>query len=184
MNMIENLALKNLGVDIEDEKQREGWKIENDNSADWALDKIRESQAEYRRLEIAVNNKIEQLKEALQKEKEGMEREINFFQGKLAEYFETVPRKTTKTQETYKLPSGRLVKRYKAPKIKRDNEKLVEWLEQNDMTEFVKIEKKADWATLKKETEIAGERVISKHTGEVIEGVTAVPQNPEFKVEV
>jgi len=184
MNIIENLALKNLGVDIENEQQREVWKIENDNSADWALDKIRESQAEYKRLEMTVNNKISQLQAALQAEKEAMERELNFFQGKLAEYFETVPRKATKTQETYKLPSGKLVKKYKAPKIERDNDKLVAWLEQNDMPDLVKTEKKADWVTLKKETEIVGDRVISKHTGEVIEGVTAVPQNPEFRVEV
>lgn len=184
MNIIENLAMENLGVDIEDEQQREGWKIENDSQADWALDKIREAQAEYRRFKMVVDDKIQQLQEALEKEKESMERETGFFQSKLAQYFETVPKKATKTQEVYKLPSGRLVKKYKQPKIKRDNEALVAWLERNDMTELVKIEKKADWATLKKQTEIAGERVISKHTGEVIEGVTAVPQNPEFKVEV
>jgi len=184
MNILANLALQNLGVDIEDEQQREGWKIENDSQADWALDKIRETQAEYKRFEMVVNDKIQQLQEALEKEKERMENEVNFFQGKLAQYFETVPRKSTKTQETYKLPSGRLVKKYKQPKIVRDDEKLVEWLEQNGMKELVKIEKKADWATLKKETQIAGETVVSKNTGEVIPGVTVVPQNPEFIAEV
>lgn len=184
MNIIDNLAIKNLGVDIEDEQQREGWKIENDSQADWALDKIRETQAEYKRFEMVVNDKIQQLQEALETEKERMENEVNFFQGKLAQYFETVPKKATKTQEVYKLPSGRLVKKYKAPKIVRDDAKLVEWLEANSMDELVKIEKKPDWATLKKETEVVGERVISKNTGEVIEGVTAIEQAPEFKVEV
>lgn len=184
MNILANLALQNLGVDIEDEQQREGWKIENDSQADWALDRIREAQAEYRRFEMVVNDKIAQLQAALQTEKERMENEVNFFQGKLCKYFETVPRKKTKTQEVYKLPSGRLVKKYKAPKIVRDDAKLVEWLEANSMDELVKIEKKPDWATLKKETEIVGERVISKNTGEVIAGVTAIEQNPEFIAEV
>lgn len=32
MNIIENLAMKNLGVNIDDEQQREGWKITDDNS--------------------------------------------------------------------------------------------------------------------------------------------------------
>ena len=184
MNIIENLAMKNLGVDMEDEQQRESWKIQNDSQADWALDKIREAQTEYRRFEMVVNDKIAQLEAALAAEKERMEKEVNFFQGKLAQYFETVPRKTTKTQEVYKLPSGRLVKKYKQPKVERDEEKLVAWLEKNQMTELIKVKKSADWATLKKETVIVGECVISKHTGEVIGGVTAVPQNPEFKVEV
>lgn len=184
MNILANLALQNLGVDIEDEQQREVWKIENDSTADWALDKIREAQAEYRRFEMVINDKISQLQVALAAEKEKMERETGFFQNKLCEYFETVPRKASKTQEVYKLPSGRLVKKYKQPKIERDEEKLVAWLEKNQMPELVKIKKLADWVTLKKETEIVGERVISKNTGEVIEGVTAVPQNPEFKVEI
>ncbi len=184
MNIIENLALKHLGIDIDNVEQQESWKIENDSQADWALDKIREAQAEYRRFEMVVNDKIAQLQTALAAEKEKTESEVSFFQGKLAQYFETVPRKKTKTQETYKLPSGRLVKKYRAPKIVRDNDKLVEWLEQNGMTELVKIQKSPDWATLKNDTEISGEVVVSKHTGEVIPGVTAVPQNPEFKVEI
>jgi len=77
-----------------------------------------------------------------------------------------------------------LVKKYKQPKIERDEEKLVAWLEKNQMPELIKIKKSADWATLKKETEVVGERIISKNTGEVIEGVTAIPQNPEFIAEV
>jgi len=184
MNILANLALQNLGVDIEDEERREVWKIENDSTADWALDKIREAQAEYNRFKWVVGDKVAQLQKALEEEKERMDSEVNFFQGKLCQYFETVPRKASKTQEVYKLPSGRLVKKYKQPKIERDEEKLVAWLEKNQMPELIKIKKSADWATLKKETEVVGERIISKNTGEVIEGVTAIPQNPEFIAEV
>ena len=184
MNIIESLATQNLGIDIEDEQQKEEWRIDNDSRADWALDKIREARAQYRRLEMVVNDKIAQLKAALEKEKERMEREAGFFECKLAEYFESVPKRKTKTQETYKLPSGRLVKKYKQPQIVRNEDKLVAWLENNSMTELVKIQKRADWATLKKETDIAGEKIISKHTGEIIDGVRAVARNPEFKVEV
>ncbi|RKL63041.1 hypothetical protein DXT63_08580 [Thermoanaerobacteraceae bacterium SP2] len=184
MSILGDLALKHLDIDTDNEEQKEQWKIENDSQADWALDKIREARAEYRRFEMVVNDKIAQLQAALEAEKTKMEREVGFFTGKLAEYFEKVQRKKTKTQETYSLPSGKLVKKYKQPKIVRDEAKLVEWLEKNGMTELVKIEKSADWATLKKETVIEGERVISKNTGEVIEGVIAIPQNPEFIVEV
>lgn len=176
--------MQNLGVDIEDEQQKEQWKIENDSQADWALDKIREAQAEYRRFEMVVNDKIAQLQAALEKEKERMEREVGFFSGKLAEYFETVPRKKTKTQETYNLPSGRLIKRYRSPKFERDDEKLVAWLESMGLSELVKIQKYPDWATLKKETEVAGNKVVLKATGEIIDGVTVIEQPPEFKVEV
>lgn len=182
--------MENLMLDLIDEfldvqeEEKEVWKVEDDSQADWALDKIREAQAEYKRFEMVVNDKIEQLRAALDKEKESMERETSFFESKLCEYFETVPKKATKTQETYKLPSGRLVKKYKQPKIERDEEKLAKWLENNDLKKLVKIKKTADWATLKKETEIVGDKVIYKATGEVVEGVEAIEQSPEFKVEV
>ena len=183
-NILASLALQNLGVNIEDEEQREGWKIENDSQADWALHKIREAKAEYRRFEMVVHDKIEQLKAALAAEKEKLDREVGFFQGKLYEYFEQVPKKKTKTQETYKLPSGRLVLKHKQPRFERDEDKLVAWLETNNMTDLVKVKKYADWAGLKADTEVVGNQVVSKSTGEIIDGVVAVPQSPEFIVEV
>lgn len=150
MSIIGDLALKNLGLDIENEEQKQTWKITDDSKADWALDKIREAQAEYKRFEMVINDKIQQLQEALKEEREKTENETNFFKTKLAEYFELVPKKKTKTQETYKLPSGRLVKKYKKPKFKRNDTELVKWLKKNNMPELVKIKESADWATLKK----------------------------------
>lgn len=184
MNIMKGLAIKNLGLDTENEEQREEWRVENDSQADWCLDMIREYQAEYNRFKIVVDNKISQLQEALEKEKEQAEKNINFFTGKLAQYFATVPKKKTKTQESYKLPSGRLVKKYRNPEFIRKDEELVKWLEENNMTELIKIRKSANWAKLKKKAQVAGDKVVLEDTGEVINGVKAVERNPEFKVEV
>lgn len=183
-NILANLALQNLGLDVEDEQQREGWSIKDDGQADWALDKIREARADFRRFEMVVKEKVGQLQAALATEQQKMDREIGFFQGKLFEYFGTVESKETKTQKVYKLPSGRLMLKYKQPRFERNEEKLVEWLEKNNMPDLVKVSKSADWATIKKETDVVGEQVVSKNTGEVIEGVMALPQAPEFTVEV
>lgn len=184
-DVLARLAAAKLAIDTENEQEKEAWAIKDDLQADWALDKIRESEAEYRRFEMVVNDKIRQLVTALNTEREKMENETGFFKSKLAEYFSTLNnKKATKTQETYKLPSGRLVLKHKQPKIERDDDKLVPWLLERHMPWLVKTKKTADWANLKAETQVVGDKVISKQTGEVIDGVVAVPQSPEFTVEV
>ncbi|CAH2213212.1 conserved protein of unknown function [Tepidibacter aestuarii] len=43
--MNENYRLSDIFLDI-DKEEKETWKIDNDNTADWALDKIKESREE------------------------------------------------------------------------------------------------------------------------------------------
>lgn len=184
MNVMKEIALDNLDVDMDFEDKKEEWCIKNDLQADWCLDMIREYQNEYKRFKDVVEVKIAQLEGALEAEKRKAENEISFFKTKLAEYFETVPKQQAKTQESYKLPSGKLVKKYKQPQFKRNNAELVKWLEKNKMDNLVKLEKKANWAELKRKAKIVKGRVIYEDTGEVISGVKAIPRNPEFRVEV
>lgn len=170
-----------------DEGEKETWKVEDDLAADWCLDKIREAKAEYNRFEIVINDKIQQLQNRLEKERQKMEQEVSFFESKLREYFETLEEKqlkTTKTMMKYKLPSGELVKKFPGPEFKRDNDKLTEWLEHNGMNEFIEIKKQAKWGELKKKTKVVGNNVVFEDTGEIVEGVEVIERAPEFKVEV
>lgn len=170
-----------------DEGEKETWKVEDDLAADWCLDKIREAKAEYNRFEIVINDKIQQLQNRLQKERQKMEQEVSFFESKLREYFETLEEKqlkTTKTMMKYKLPSGELIKKLPGPEFKRDNEILAKWLEDNGMSEFIEVKKQVKWSDLKKETEVVNGTVILKDTGEIVEGIEVIERAPEFKVEV
>ena len=97
---MENLRLSDEFLNIKEE-EKEDWKIKDDLSADWAIDKIRETNAEYNRFEMVAKAKIQQIQEALQKEQEKRDREVSFFESKLREYFETVQAKETKTQKLY-----------------------------------------------------------------------------------
>lgn len=89
-------------------EENKGWKITDAVTADWALDKIREGKAEYNQKEMIVREKIRQLEEWLEKERAERDRTVNFFTAKLQEYFETAPKKRTKTQEILELPTGTL----------------------------------------------------------------------------
>lgn len=164
-------------------EENKGWKITDAVTADWALDKIREAKAEYNQKEMVVREKIRQLEEWLEKEREKRDRTVNFFTAKLQEYFEMAPRRKTKTQEILELPSGTLRKKYFAPEFVRDDGKLLEWLKQRCMTEYIKTKESPDWANLKKTIKIAGEYVVDEN-GEIVDGVRVVERPPVFEVEV
>ena len=91
--------------------------------------------------------------------------------------------KKTKTMMKYRLPSGELVKKFKAPEFKRNNDKLVKWLEDNQMDEYIEVKKQPKWKELKKAVKVINGAVVTED-GEIVEGVEVVERAPEFKVEV
>lgn len=182
---MENLKLSDQFLNIEEE-EREGWAIKDDLAADWALDKIRESQAEFLRFDMVAQAKITQIKLELEKEKEKMEREVSFFESKLRDYFQGVKVKETKTQKSYKLPSGTLKLKKAKVDFKHDKAKLLKEAEELNLVDYIKIKKDFDWANFKKGLAINGTSIVDKETGEVIEldGLTVVEKPEEFSVEV
>lgn len=183
---MENVMMKLIDKTLNIQEEEKGvWKVTDDLKADWCLDKIRESKAEYNRFEMVAKAKIEQIEAALKSQKEKMDNEVGFFENKLREYFSSLDNvKTTKTQATYNLPSGKLLLKQREPEFVKDDAKLVEWLENNELNQLVKIKKSPDWATLKKDVSIVNNKVVSTYTGEIVEGITVIQRDPEFKVEV
>jgi hypothetical protein len=101
----------------------------------------------------------------------------------LAEYFATVPHKKTKTQESYKLPGGKLVLKTQNPEYKKDEATVIEWLKKNDMAKYVKVEEKLDWAGLKEVTGVFEGHIVTED-GEIVPGIDVVDREAKFVVEV
>lgn len=169
-----------------DEEQKETWKVEDDLSADWCLDKIRESKAEYNRFEMVAKAKIQQIEEALKKQKQKCDGEVNFFEGKLREYFETVEKQETKTLKKYKLPSGQLKAKKSTVTFNYDKKKLLDYAEKEKLKDLIKVTKDFKWADFKKQLEIKDNEIINIETGEIIDidGLTIETKSEEFSVEV
>ena len=89
---------RNLYMDIVDEvldeekfnSGGEGFKVEDDVTADWCLDMIRESKAEISRFEMVVNEKVKTLNDRLESFKSKQESTINYFEGLLREYIKSL----------------------------------------------------------------------------------------------
>lgn len=163
--------------------------IDNDQKAEWALQKIAEIDNEYKRLADVCDKQIEMYASSKTAYKDKRDGDRGGLVAMLSDYFETVKAKATKTQATYKLPTGKLVKKLEKADFVHDDKKLIEILEN---TEFVEQLPKLKWAEFKKTLNIItseneyGEvvNVVVNDDGEIVEGVTVEIKPATFDVEV
>lgn len=134
--------------DIAEENQE--FICDTDAKADWCVKIIQKERAEVERLTKAIDDEIEMLKLKKQKMEEKLAYKTGFLQSKLFNYFKTVQSKELKTCYKYKLPSGELVYNKETVKYERDDDKIIQWLTDNNKMEYIKVKPSVDWAELKK----------------------------------
>lgn len=164
---------------IEDAKK--AFIVDNDEKADWAARIVLEEAEERDRLLALVKAERERLDEKENEIRRRYEQKTEYLSGQLLSYMATVKTRDTATQSTYALLNAKLV--YKKPKVDiQPGEALVGWLEAN-RPELVKVEKKPDWAAVKKHITQIGDGVYAMDdTGEILEGI--VPKEVPGKFEV
>ena len=159
---------------------QEPWAVTDDQTAEWCLDKIREARKEKEKWAAFYD---EQKARAMNRE----DNRILFFESKLAVYFAKVPHKVSKTQESYQLPSGKLVRKEQKPEWEHDDAQLLPWVKEN-VPELIKTKESVDWDKLKKELSVIwkedGSQTITNADGMVVPGVTVTERPDVFKVEV
>lgn len=151
--------------------------VDNDQKAEWAARKIREARQDTK----AWTEYYERQLSAIRRANEETEA---YFAALLADYFDTVPHKATKTQESYSLPSCKLVLKAQQPEFNRDEAVLCDYLNKKGRDDLVKITRRADWAALKKTLKVMEDGTCVDADGEVVEGVQAFSRQPEFKIEM
>lgn len=179
-----NLYLNIIDEAIDDRSSpEEGFVIDNDSKAEWAIKKIAEERAETQRYVDTCQSMVTEYQEKIRKAQESGKNKTAFLESQLNTYFQGVKRKITKTQETYKLPAGTLRLKYQSPEFVRDETQLINWLKNNSMNNLIKVEEKPNWAELKKSVKVSGETVVTED-GQIVEGVKAVERPPVFEVDV
>lgn len=151
--------------------------VDNDQKAEWAARKIREARQDTQKWTEYYERQLSAIRRA-------NEETEAYFAALLADYFDTVPHKATKTQESYSLPSCKLVLKAQQPEFNRDEAVLCDYLDKKGRDDLVKITRRADWAALKKTLKVMEDGTCVDADGEVVEGVQAFSRQPEFKVEM
>ena len=168
-------------LETSEREHPEAYAIRTDAEADRALEKIKDARAEYERMENACRERIAEFEARIKTAQIAFEREVDYYVRLLHEYFCSVPHKATKTQETYSLPSGKLVWKKESVSIRRDEDTLLAWAKAN-APQLVKTTEETCWNDLKKALTEKNGRFIFAETGEVVPGLTLVEVPGRFEV--
>lgn len=163
---------------------RPAWRITDDGCADWACRKIAEEKTELDRITALGESQIEKIQQRIDDAQRRYENGTRFLTGKLAEYFETVPHKTTKTKHSYRLLSGTLVKKIGGSTMKQDDDTLLAYLKASGNEDMIQNTEKPKWGEFRKRLEIVGGQIVDKTTGELVEGVQIIEKPDTFTVDV
>ena len=150
-------------------------RIQNDDEAEECIQAIKAAEADV----VFWKNYYA---DALQKIADASQRIIDNNTARLEAYFDTLPHKVTKTQESYPLPSGKLVRKHQDTEFIRNDEELLSWLHDNNGEKFIKTKESVDWAGMKKTLSVLGETVVDEN-GEIILCIKASERPDVFKVE-
>ena len=173
--------MEHTEYEAENEFDSEQFEITDDATAEWAIKKVLAAKKEKERLSSLIEAERAELDRKQEKIEKRYETETGFLLFKLNAYLDTVDRKKTKTQETYQLLSGKLVRKFAKKKLVADETALLEWCKEN-APECVKTTEKAMWSEVKGKFDILGDTVICSETGECVSCVRVEETPAAFDV--
>ena len=152
--------------------------IKDDQTADWALWQIKQANEEKAKWKKFYEDRYK----AVEFE---CDRTIANMESMLQRYFESVPHKKAKTQESYSLPNGKLVFKQQAPEYQREDADVIKWLHENsaDASRFIKTKESLNWTELKDHLNVVGD-VVADEDGQIIPCIKVVERPDIFKVEL
>ena len=155
--------------------------IQDLDSANWAFRKLAAIEKKRKEIKTLADKEIERVKNWQQQEEEGLNNSKEFFEGLLTEYF--VKQKEVDPKFKISTPYGKVSSRKQQPKWSYEDEKVLNWLKEND-TELIRIKEELNKAELKKKYQVVGNEVITED-GEIVEGITIEerPDSINIKVE-
>ena len=151
--------------------------IIDDIGAEKALVSLKQDIEERERLKETCKKMITDYQDKIQELDFEIEKLESNIKQALNIYLDSVEMKETKTQFSYQLPSGKIIKK-KPQSILRAKDTLIDKVSK----EYKKIEIKLNWAEYKRNLEVVDGNVIDKETGEVIEDVEIETKEEEVQI--
>jgi len=151
-----------------EELEQEEFSIADVNVANWAVEKVKEERNRRDMYIEAAKGSIERLQQQINDINEKCNTKTSFLLSSLDAWLESAPAKKAKTQISFELPAGKLVRKLPTTKLMKDEKILIDML---NGTEFVESKPNLKWAELKKDLTVQGGVVFRKSTGEVMAGI-------------
>lgn len=155
-------------------EEKTPWEIKDDAAAEWALQKI-----------VDAKDKLARFKCHYARQLEIMEAEcrdtVDNMTAKLEVYFDTVPHRVAATQESYNLPSAKLIRKQLKPELQRDDDVLLPWITAT-APEYAESSWSIRWGELKKRLSVVDGQAVDTVTGEIVPGVKVEERGESFMV--
>ena len=148
-------------IDTEDDTVRDGWRIENVQSLDWALSRIADLEREQNENAAIVEEHIQRLKLRLDKLNAQAERGLKFFRSQVQAFAEQHRAELLGggKKKSRALPHGTVGwKKVPAKAVLQDKDALLAWARSQPVEdEVIRIAEEPAWAVIKKRIEATGE---------------------------
>lgn len=165
---------------LETSETQEKFKIDNLEAANWAFRKLAAVERKRKEIQEIAQKEIERIKAWEEQEIGNLDNSKEFFKGLLTEYF--VRQRELDPKFKLSTPYGRVSSRKQQPKWIYEDEKVLNWLKEND-TELIRIKEEIDKVELKKKYQIVGNTVVTED-GEIIEGITIEERPDSINIKV
>lgn len=167
-------------------EERQHFEITNMESLTWAFRKLAAYKAKENEIVKIAQQERQRIDDWEAEQKKSIRGDMEFFEGLIQRYHAKQLAENPKAK-TLSTPFGKSKSRTSKPAPeKQDENQLIEYVIENDMTEFIKQSIK--WSDLKKNLKVAeinGEPVVvDTSTGLIVPGVTIKPGSTTFTVEV
>lgn len=156
--------------------------IGSDDEADFVVRKVLFLQKEKARLMEIASRQIQQIEMKRKGIADEYDNKIEWQKSRLETFFEDKPKAVTKTQQSYRLFSGKLIRKARQPEFVRDEKTIITWLVDHNMTEYAVAEWHVKWDSFKRRLSVQGEGAIDAETGEVVDGIRVFERPPEFVI--
>jgi hypothetical protein len=165
-----------------EEAESTGFVINDDRTADWAVEKVKAERAECDRLKALGQAKIDDINAQIKAAEHKYENRTSYLTQQLEAYFNGVSgKKVTKTAEKYTLLSGTLERKKGGVKYEFDNDSFTAWLSNHKLDDYIKKTLTPKWGEFKPLTELNSDGKVV-YGGQVLDGVTATPQPDKFEI--
>ena len=167
------------------EEQQEGFKIDSDSKAEWAVKRIKEAEREQNRLLALVDEERAELDVREKEILDNYAKKTDGLKALLEEYLRAQYAKEeareTNTQITYQLLSGKLVYKKSGLELKQNADVLVNWCKEH-LPDAIKVTYTPKWAEIKKNIKVVDGVPVYAPTGEVVDGVEEAYVASKFNV--
>lgn len=167
------------------EEQQDGFKIDSDSKAEWAVKRIKEAEREQNRLLALVDEERADLDVREKEILDNYAKKTDGLKAMLEEYLRAQYAKEeareTNTQITYQLLSGKLVYKKSGLELKQNADVLVNWCKEH-LPDAVKVTYTPKWAEIKKNIKVVDGIPVYAPTGEVVDGVEEAYVPSKFNV--